>query len=250
MKRYYLFLILIVFIINVCIFGSSFKLPLTNVQKNNVSQIYDSYKFAVQYGKTLSLNKKKKSNKKCLDIQSVNIMTIHGLWPYKKNKKIMLNNIDENYIKFNENLIEKLDKYWISFHGKNELLWSHEYNKHGIFYTKKICAKNHYSYFNKALEIYKILKIEFLIEFLIKNFIKENSSIKNLYYLEFDKNKLKELLEMYFKDNSFYLKCRKFENKQYFKEIIFKFDLDFKPLKNSSNVEDCNKAEKIRIPLK
>ena len=178
-------------------------------------------------------------------------MTIHGLWPYKKNIKIMLNNIDENYIKFNENLIEKLDKYWISFHNKNELLWSHEYNKHGIFYTKKICAKNHYSYFNKALEIYKILKIEFLIEFLIKNFIKENSSnIKSLYYLEFNKNELKELLEMYFKDNSFYLKCRKFENKQYFKEIIFKFDLDFKPLKNSTNVEGCNKAKIIRIPLK
>lgn len=95
------------------------------------------------------------------------LFTLHGLWP---------DNCDGSYEQFCDNklnihedvtkilqdanetvLLDKMNKYWKNFNGKDEELWVHEFNKHGTCMTtiKPACYGDDYQENENVVDFFK-----------------------------------------------------------------------------------------------
>ena len=82
--------------------------------------------------------------------------SIHGLWPQTSldSYPTFCRDVDFDISKLDP-IISKLNTYWYSDEEPNEDFWRHEWKKHGS------CMYNNcdeYEYFNKAIQLYEIVK--------------------------------------------------------------------------------------------
>lgn len=105
--------------------------------------------------------------------------TLHGLWPDKCdgsyeqfcNPSLETQNVREILNEYLPRLVSDMDLYWKNFNGNDDLLWKHEFNKHGTCvktidphcYSLFKDGQNVFDYFNVTMNLYKSLPtFEFL----------------------------------------------------------------------------------------
>lgn len=199
---------------------------------------YDSYVFAVQWGKTVCLYTSGCESK--VGVIPTNQMSIHGLWPSLKSGKILepCNKGAEIAIKDSgSDIFMKMAKYWPSLMGPNEKFWTHEYNKHGYCYSDVIQDFNPEKYFEKSLDLLMVKKINTLMT---DTFGFKTGELSIPYNEFFSK------LEKQFGGNYFFIQCKILNKKQYFLEMRITMGLDFNYI-NIKGGHSCNKNLPVNI---
>ena len=204
-----------------------FLVNFTDETKMPVWDKYEYYVFAVKYSPNTCVFLNSDECYKELKKKEFYKTNIHGLWPSYKSGIVPQDcNIGEDIeIKTEENkdyFENYFEKYWYSQYGSENYFFTHEYNKHGYCYNKRIGEnlENYYIYFNKTLEIFN--KYNFMNIF--------NSTVDGLSpgeYLIEKSDLISELSKTYPKD-SFAFNCRNINGKIYLEEVYFKLDFDFK----------------------
>ena len=173
-----------------------------------------------------------------------NIWTLHGLWPNFKNGSIPGwchgdNDIDIE-IK-NQTLYDYMKDYWPGLYSTNEGFWSHEYNRHGYCYNKRlgIDVYDYEKYFLKGVEIYK----KYDLPNIFINIFGKNMTNKEI---KINRNEIEEYFEKFgINKNEYLLICKDIpvdgKNVSYIAEIRIRFDFDFNLYKNETDKSenDC-----------
>ncbi|ODQ80600.1 hypothetical protein BABINDRAFT_160858 [Babjeviella inositovora NRRL Y-12698] len=95
------------------------------------------------------------------------MFTLHGLWPdncdgsFEQfcNNDLNIKNVREIMTRFNETeLLAKMSHVWKNFNGNDELLWIHEFNKHGTCMStiNPQCYGNDYQKDQNVVDFFKI----------------------------------------------------------------------------------------------
>ena len=183
---------------------------------------YDSYVFALQWGYTMCLkNKQSTCLEKFKSIEKYHL-SIHGLWPGLSNGQMLdeCNQGDKiKVVNDGSETFKIMEKIWPSLNGPNEKFWTHEYNKHGFCYNKRlnIDVENYKIFFDKTIELYYDLNLSTLI--------KDAVDIQNG-DVEIDAVELSNILKENVGGDYFRLICSKIDGKNYLNEIRFAFDSD------------------------
>ena len=214
-----------------------FFVNFTDENKEPFWDKYDYYILAVQYSPNICVFK----GQTCLDIlkkKEYYKAGIHGLWPSHSSGYIPQDcNIGEDIeIKVNESqdyFENYILKYWFSLYNTDDYFLTHEYNRHGYCYNKRIGENetNYKLYLNKTLEVYHKFNFSRIFDDLVNELGKGEHCLK--------KNELIEKIEKKCKKNSFGLKCFNFKDKIYLEEIYFKFDQTFNLIDNITSNDDC-----------
>ena len=222
-----------------------FILNFTDEEKIPVYDKYDFYVLSITYGPSAC----KVNGKKCYEIlnsKKNNKFVLHGLWPSYKNGNIpQICNIDVDIpIKYDNGseYFNNIKEYWYTLYTTDEIFWTHEYNNHGYCYIKRIneSVNDYKIYFNKALDIYQNNFLD-LFDYLYKDYSEfPREFIMNKTYL------LSKLDERY-SINSYYLYCKKFENKYYLDEIRFKLDMEFNFTSEGNFTDNCPQEFMVEI---
>ena len=182
---------------------------------------YDLYVLGVQWANTICIEEGSTCEEK-LKIVPKNHMTIKGLWPNKRNGKIVpiCNQGDEiPIIDDGSSTFVEARQYWPSLTNKtNADLWTYEYNRYGYCYSNKIQDFDYKRYFQKTLDILKSKNITTLI---LDTFEEQ----KGEYILSL--STLKSKLENKLGGKYFHLFCKYIKGKQYLQEIRLSFNLNF-----------------------
>ena len=204
---------------------------------------YDCYIFSIFWPPSSCYNKESE-NKECFDrireLDRDDYFIIHGLWPsYKsgehtddcnKNKEINVTFTDEY-------LFSNLTTYWPGLYSSDQLMWNHEYNKHGYCFIKRIgknVTKDYDIYFNQGLDLFE--KYNVLMELTLPD---TPAGLHNI-----TKNKFKQTLKesTYNIDPLTYsLICSRndTDNTDVLYEIRFNYDLNLEISKNVTSSENC-----------
>ena len=218
------------------------------IKSKNFYKEYDMYFFSISWlGTTYHLKgpqcyERVKSGAK-------NEFVINGLWPHLRNGSITKywcngRNDIEIDIK-NKELLNFMNKYWISGYHTNEYFWGHEYNKHGYCYNQRkgYDVNDYEKYFQKSKEMFINNKFDNLF---LDFFKKEQIEIKPG---DMAINRTK--FETYFEERGFgkdyyLIVCTNITNNStkvnpHISEIRIRYDLDFKLLKNETDTSefDC-----------
>ncbi len=141
---------------------------------------------------------------------------------------------------------ENLNRYWPSLvsSNNNKDFWNHEWKKHGTCANLTDLKSNRLSsssdetvlYFQKSLEIFKKLKVEDLFN-------------QNNYFYSFDD--LEKAIKNRINSNNFDSICYydKADQKQYIKELRFKFDKNLDLSTNDTLLRDsnCHRSKPIYV---
>ena len=202
---------------------------------------YDIYILAIQWGSTMCLTAKNESY--CYELLKqipIHSMSIHGLWPTFASGKYLSNCNTGDEITVNDTGSEtflKMRQYWPSLSNTNQYFWTHEYNKHGFCYIKKmeLDERDYEIYFNKTLDLF----FENTMENIIIEFYghKDNGD----YVLTDLKNKLDEK----FGENTYSLRCKNYEEKYYLYEIRFRLDMNLSITTNGKTDTNCPNGTNI-----
>lgn len=146
--------------------------------------------------------------------------TLHGLWPdncdgsYEQfcDRNLEIHGVEPILDKFEPGLYDEMKTYWKNFNGNDELLWEHEFNKHGtcVKTIRPQCYgnfqndRNVYDYFKVATNLYKSLPtFEFLKE---EGIVPSNEKT-------YTKKQIDDALTKHFGQKVFF-KCNKYQGLQ------------------------------------
>ena len=222
-----------------------FLLNFTDETKQTVWEKYDTYNFALQYSPNTCIWK----GESCYEIinKKENYkFGIHGLWPNYKSGIIPQEcNIGEDIEVKVENNPEFFENYFLkycySLYNSDNYFLTHEFNKHGFCYNKRMNfdENNYYYYFNKSAQIY----IKYNFNEILDNILKTLSVGEHL----IDKNKIKNELDNNIGKNSYALRCKYYNGKYYLDEIYFKLDLEFNITTEANFSDSCENIDSIWI---
>ena len=214
---------------------------------------YDMYVLAVQW--TSSTCKRAYLKKKFCPFSQLNILTLHGLWPNKKDGSTLeCHTGDDLKVDFSHNktLYRKMNKYWHSEKDDgnnteyyNEIFWNHEYNKHGYCYTK-LYGLNDTQFFSDALTFYKEKKLARLFQRLYKEEIHTKTEVSTTV------GELRKKINSVLPGESFELRCSAQKKSEYYllDEIYFYYNLTFAPYQRENKNTGCkSESDKIQIPF-
>ena len=214
-----------------------FQIYISNEKKN--SSFYEKYDYYI-YSLVWNPSNCKNIGKECfkkLKEEELNILMIKGLWPSYKNGKIsqycnLMEDINPDII--NQTLLDYMNKYWIGTSETNKELWNEQYNKHGYCYVnrfKENPISNYPIYFQKSIDLYNKYNFSNLFKEFYNGIFPGEQKLNKTYLM----SKLNEK----FGNNTYALTCLKFNEKYYFNEIRFKFDLNFSLTKEGLIKDDC-----------
>lgn len=171
-----------------------------------------------------------------------NIFTIHGLWPNDSDGRRIpgCNTGPKIDVQIQDEALKKrMETFWISYTGDNQVFWDHEYNSHGYCYMMKTSQTDPEVYFNTTLNLYDKLNLDDVI---LNTFGDKKGE------MSFPHEDLKSRFDKILTGMNYEIECRKFKHKQYLQELRFSLDLDFNP--NHSKISyDCNKSEEIIVMI-
>ena len=214
-----------------------FQIYISNEKKN--SSFYEKYDYYI-YSLVWNPSNCKNIGKECfkkLKEEELNILMIKGLWPSYKNGKIsqycnLMEDINPDII--NQTLLDYMNKYWIGTSETNKELWNEQYNKHGYCYVnrfKENPISNYPIYFQKSIDLYNKYNFSNLFKEFYNGIFPGEQKLNKTY--------LMSKLDGKFGNNTYILTCLKFNEKYYFNEIRFKFDLNFSLTKEGLIKDDC-----------
>ena len=214
-----------------------FQIYISNEKKN--SSFYEKYDYYI-YSLVWNPSNCKNIGKECfkkLKEEELNILMIKGLWPSYKNGKIsqycnLMEDINPDII--NQTLLDYMNKYWIGTSETNKELWNEQYNKHGYCYVnrfKENPISNYPIYFQKSIDLYNKYNFSNLFKEFYNGIFPGEQKLNKTYLM----SKLNEK----FGNNTYALTCLKFNEKYYFNEIRFKFNLNFSLTKEGLIKDDC-----------
>ena len=212
-------------------------------EKKEDWEIYDCYVFSIFWPASSCFNKYS-GNDACLErVRQLNIdnyFIIHGLWPtYKSGKYTDTCNKDEeiDIIFDDEEYKNRLTVNWPGLYSSEQIMWNHEYNKHGYCYIQrkgKNVETDYKIYFDQTLEIFNEYK--YLMEDILPD------TPKGLHNIT--KDKFKQFLsESSFKINpsTYSLICSRNDTKKtdVLNEIRFYYDLKLNMIDDIKSSENC-----------
>ena len=218
------------------------------IKSKNLYKEYDMYFITISWFGTKCHLK----GPQCYErIESVpkNKFTINGLWPQFKNGtniKSWCNSQNDIVIGIkNKELLNFMNKYWVSEYHTNEYFWGHEYNKHGYCYNQRngYDVNDYEKYFQKSKEIFINNNFDNLfIDFFKKEQIEINKGDMAINRTKFEKY----FEERGFNKDYYLIVCTNITNDEtkvnpHISEIRIRYDLDFKLLKNETDTSefDC-----------
>ena len=203
---------------------------------------YDCYIFSIFWPASSCFNKYS-GNEICFErIRELNIdnnFIIHGLWPSYKSGQYMdtCNKNDEINITFDEAYKNELTPSWPGLYSSDQIMWNHEYNKHGYCYIRRI-GKNPLTdyklYFDQTTSIF-----EGYIQLMEEMLPDTSKGLHNV-----SKSKFKEFLSessLNLDPSTYSLICSKNETKKtnVLNEIRFNLDLKYDLTNEVNSSENC-----------
>ena len=214
-----------------------------NEKQNEDWKKYDCYIFSIFWPPSSCFNKNS-DNEVCFnrinELQIENSFIIHGLWPNYLSGKYLeeCNPNEEIEIIFDDdNYSNELHKYWPGLYSTDQIMWNHEYNKHGYCYIERIGKdeeKDYKLYFDQVLDIFGGYRL--LMEEILPDIPK---GLYNVTKSKFKKFLLQSSLKL---DPSTYsLRCSKNDSKKtdILSEIRFNYDLNFTMIDTIKSSENC-----------
>ena len=204
---------------------------------------YDCYVFSIFWPPSSCFNKYS-DNEVCFnrtkDLEIENSFIIHGLWPnYISGKYLDTCNTNEEIdIIFDDGkYINQLRKYWPGLYSSDQIMWNHEYNKHGYCYIERIGKdeeKDYKIYFDQVLDIFKGYRL--LMEEILPDI---PQGLYNVSKSKFKKFLLQSSLKL--DPSTYYLRCSKNDTKKtdVLNEIRFNYDLNFTLTNAMKSDENC-----------
>ena len=209
---------------------------------------YDMYFFTILWLGTTCHQK----GWRCYDrITSVpkNKFTVHGLWPNLRNGTLpdWCNGKNDIEIEIqNSELLNFMNKYWVSGYHTEKYFWGHEYNKHGYCYNQRnnYDVKNYEIYFQKCKDMF----IENNFENLFIDYFKKEKIEIEPGDMTINRTKFEKLLEEKGLSKDYYLiVCTNItqnngtEINPHILEIRIRYDTNFNLLSNSTDKSefDC-----------
>lgn len=230
----------------------TFYVPLYN---QHLFEIYDTLIFSL-YWNTDECNYMKsigeELGKRCqraLDV-STNLLTIHGMWPGFNNNTIPdpANtdiHTDPRFINIAtaklSDLYENMTRYWpsgISNMTTDQVLWEHEYNKHGIAFNERHYENpyEYYFYFNKTLNFFLSHNLQ---NVMIDTIDAKKEELKPGKYEVSPSDFIKKLQEKLGKECDVLLICKKYDDKtETLREVRFRLNTDMQPVKENELTVD------------
>ena len=214
-----------------------FQIYISNETKNSsVSEKYDYYIYSLVWNPSNCKNIGKECYKK-LKEKELNILMIKGLWPSYKNGKIpkycnLMEDINPNIT--NQTLLDYMNNYWVGTNETNQELWNEQYNNHGYCYVKRFNEdpdSNYTIYFQKSIDLHNKYNFSYLFKEFYNGIFPGEQKLNKTYLM----SKLNEK----FGNNTYALSCLKINEKYYFNEIRFKFDLEFNLINEGLIIDDC-----------
>ena len=214
-------------------------------QAEGFYEIYDMYFFTILWLGT-TCHMKGEQCYENIEIVPKNIFTMHGLWPNLRNGTLAdwCNGKNDIEIEIHDkSLSEFMNTHYVSGYHTNAYFWGHEYNKHGYCYNqrKNLDVNDYEIYFKKAKEMYE----EYDLANIFINMYKDKIKVGDM---EINRKDVENYFESKgFPKDTYLLVCTNItqndinEIKPHLLEIRIRFDLDFKLLKNESDVSefDC-----------
>ena len=209
---------------------------------------YDMYFFTILWLGTTCHQK----GWRCYDrITSVpkNKFTVHGLWPNLRNGTLpdWCNGKNDIEIEIqNSELLNFMNKYWISGYHTEKYFWGHEYNKHGYCYNQRnnYDVKNYEIYFQKCKDMF----IENNFDNLFIDYFKKEKIEIEPGDMTINRTKFEKLLEEKGLSKDYYLivctnitQNNGIEINPHILEIRIRYDTNFNLLSNSTDKSefDC-----------
>jgi len=179
--------------------------------------------------------------KKLLSLSKKHKLLIHGLWPSRKDRKMLddCNNGDPfEIIKTSSYPFSTMNEVWPSLKNNNyEEFWGHEYNKHGYCYSEKTNTEGYATYFSKVLDLYKTSKFEELVKTAI--------GVHPGKEVSFSMEELTQKFTSVLGSKFFEFDCIFSENVQYFNEMRIYYDLSFNRMNGFSYSSTCKAGQDI-----
>ena len=215
----------------------TFQIYISNEAKNSsVYEKYDYYIYSLVWNPSNCKNLGKECYKK-LKEKELNILMIKGLWPsYKSGKMLQYCNLleDINADINNQALLDDMNNYWIGLSETNKDLWNDQFNMYGYCYIKRINESpdtNYTLYFEKSIDLYNKYNFSYLFKEFYSGIFPGEQKLNKTYLM----SKLNEK----FGNNTYALTCLKINEKYYFNEIRFKFDMNFNLTNEGVTKDDC-----------
>ena len=219
-----------------------FLLNFTDETKQPVWEKYDFYVYAVQYSPNICVER----GNKCIEIlkkKEQYKVGIHGLWPSYKSGLIPQEcNLGEDIQIIVENDKNYFDNYilkhWYSLYNTDDYFLTHEYNRHGFCYNKRLneSTDNFYIFLNKTMDIFFKYNFSSMFDNIIDNLKLGEQAIK--------KADLLTMIEKLYPKNSFILRCKEyFKDKLYLEELHFKLDKNFELITDANLTDTCYNDE-------
>ena len=205
---------------------------------------YDCYIFSIFWPPSSCFNKYA-DNKTCFDrireLDKDDYFIIHGLWPTYKSGEYTedCNKNEEINVTFSdEYMFSDLTKNWPGLYSSDQIMWNHEYNKHGYCFIKRIgkdVTKDYNIYFNQSLELLKEKYVN-IMELILPD------TPKGLHYVT--KDKFKQFLSqepLSFDPLTYSLICSQNNTSKtdVLYEIRFNYDLNLEITKDVTLSENC-----------
>ena len=175
-----------------------------------------------------------------------NILTLHGLWPNYRNGTLAdwCNGKNDIEIEIKDKtLSEFMETHYISGYHTNAYFWGHEYNKHGVCYMQRkgLDITDYETFFNLAKKMYLDYDLANFFIDMLKDRIEPGD-------MQINRNEVESYFDNKgFPKHTYLLVCTNITNEvdslvyPHLLEIRIRFDLDFKLLKNETDVSefDC-----------
>ena len=209
------------------------------------NETYDMYFFTILWLGTTCQMKGEQCYERISPVPK-NSFTIHGLWPNYRNGTLgdWCNGNNDIEIDIHDNdLLEFMNKYYVSGYHTNEYFWGHEFNKHGYCYNQRNNYKpdNYEIYFKKIKDMF--LQYDFANIF--NNMYKDRIEPGDM---EINRNEVENYFESKgFGKDTYVIVCTNITDTNITKvnphlyEIRIRFDMEFNTLKNETDVSefDC-----------
>lgn len=155
-----------------------------------------------------------------------NEFSIHGLWPGKLNGDFvecggtLTTDMIEEAKKREEDVFNKMHKYWVSYLPSDENFWIHEYEKHGYCYTYKNGQNDFVDYFRDALAF-------FFDNGFNELFLKAFPGVQNK-RVTISKQDLRKIIQAFYPGAYINFVCDSASTKS-LSQIYFYFDINYNP---------------------
>jgi len=209
-------------------------------------QFYDFYVLSLSWGPSYCI-KSSKFDECMANLRRLNLnnkLTIHGLWPSRKDKTMLGDCNTGAPIKITPTAgdpFSTMTKQWFTMKrdNTNEDFWGHEYNKHGVCYSTTTKQPGYAAFFSKVLDVFAEGKLSDLMIKTVDVVPGKSVAMPVSSWME----KFSQVLG----SNNFELDCIKKDSVQYLYELRVYYDLDFTKLNGYRCNDSCNHNQDVTV---